>query len=209
VHPPGAVAVIRGLYRGCVWNAQAARVVEDREDSTWLALLPGADCRVPEALSSGRRWGVDERWPLAEAGGWALAPWQWKGARSLVLLEPERPYSISHFWHADTDAFLGWYVNFQLPFRRFPEGFDTLDLDLDLVVGPDRKWGWKDEAEYDTGIGQGGIEASWAEAVEAARPEVLARVANADSPFDGSWRDWTPDPTWEAPALPPGWDQVS
>jgi len=74
VHAPGAVAVIHGLYRDRVWNLQAARVVEDREDATWLALLPGAECRVPAELSSGRRWGVDERWQVASAGTWELAP---------------------------------------------------------------------------------------------------------------------------------------
>jgi hypothetical protein len=36
--------------------------------------------------------------------------------------------------------------------NRTPQGFDTLDLDLDIVVEASHRWKWKDETEYQNGI---------------------------------------------------------
>jgi hypothetical protein len=40
-------------------------------------------------------------------------------------------------WEGAARAFGAWYVNLQEPFRRSRLGFDTQDLELDVVVSPD------------------------------------------------------------------------
>ena len=48
--------------------------------------------------------------------------------------------------------FLGWYVNLEEPFRRTPLGFDVRDLQLDILVDPERKWRWKDSELPEPGV---------------------------------------------------------
>jgi hypothetical protein len=51
-------------------------------------------------------------------------------------------------WHQATDRFQGYYFDFQLPFTRTSIGFDTFDLELDIVIDPQFNWVWKDESDY-------------------------------------------------------------
>jgi hypothetical protein len=96
-----------------------------------------------------------------------------------------------------------WYVNLQEPLRRTPLGFDTCDQLLDLVRTRDGKWRWKDERELGAAVERGFLSNEEAAAIRAEGERVIA----AD-PFPTGWEDWRPDPSWPAPALPPGWDVV-
>jgi hypothetical protein len=78
-------------------------------------------------------------------------------------------------------------------------------LDLDLVVDPEFRVEWKDERLYREGIRDGGIRPEWANAIEAAQPEVLDRIARRRYPLDGAWVHWRPEPAWNPPDLPDGW----
>ena len=62
-----------------------------------------------------------------------------------MLQRPGEAYAIWHFWFGDERAFRGWYVNFQEPFRRTPQGYDTQDLELDIWAPLDGPWEWKDD----------------------------------------------------------------
>lgn len=116
--------------------------------------------------------------------------------------------SVYWFWLEDTDAFEGWYVNFQLPFGRTPFSINTLDLEIDLIIRPDHTYHWKDEREYLEGLRRGSIAAGVAREVARAREEVL-NLALAKSPlFDPEWLEWKPDPAWEIPQLHPNWNVV-
>jgi protein associated with RNAse G/E len=112
------------------------------------------------------------------------------------------------FWNHETDQFLCYYINFQLPFQRCPYAINTLDLDLDLVVNPDLSYTWKDIDDYEKGIESGVILPEWVEEIDAAKPEILARLAKRQYPFDGSWLDWKPNPDWSQPTLPENWDKI-
>ena len=125
-----------------------------------------------------------------------------------MLLEPERFYSICLLWQQSTGEFERYYVNFQLPYRRSNIGFDTLDLDLDLLVERDMSIRWKDADEYEEALSRGLITPEWREGVEVARAEVLERVRRKEPPFDGSLLSWRPDPTWRPSRLPSGWEIV-
>ena len=123
-------------------------------------------------------------------------------------MEPDKFYSTIYIWNSASNTFVGYYINFQLPFRRTSLGFDTFDLDLDIVVEPTQKWEWKDVDEYEQGISLGGIQSDWVMEVEQAKSEVINRIEKRIYPFDASWLNWRPDPSWAEPYLPENWDVV-
>ena len=101
-------------------------------------------------------------------------------------------------------------VNFETPFRRSPSGFDTLDLELDLVVSPDYALRWKDADEYNEGIRRGVITAATAEQIAKSQQEVLEKIERREESFDERWLDWIPDGQWGIPVLllHPDWMKV-
>jgi protein associated with RNAse G/E len=199
----------RGIVNNHVWLARSVIVVKDNRRQTILLLLPGAQCVYPEGywhwrkdLSHGTRWqeARQEVIPLRE--------FTWQTSRILIFLEPGKYYSTWLFWDHATDQFDCYYINYELPYRRSACGFDTLDLDLDIVVDPQYHWNWKDEDEYREGIREGGILKKWVEGVERSHAEVFERIEKRRPPLDGSWVQWQPDPAWTPPRLPEGWQVV-
>ena len=207
---PGDSVTLRGIYQGQVWYIQTLLVVQDTEEKTVLALLPGAECAAPRGYLTGKHGAAGhwERWEAYQAGQRALSPFQWQRTRCLFLLWPEVYYTIIHYWSAATDQFLCYYVNFQRPFQRTSQGFDTLDLELDLILQPDFTIEWKDQNEYQAGIRSGVILPEWAQTIEAAQREVLDWAERRADPFDGRWLNWHPDPAWTPPYLPADWEHV-
>lgn len=209
VWKPGERAVLRGMVSGRVWSARSVLVVQDDGEEAILALLPGAQCVYPEGYF---HWKVGDcsrgtRWQEANSGSWTFREFAWQRNRLLIFLQPGKFYDASVVWDEEADRFQGYYVNLQLPYERSAIGFDTLDLDLDIVVGPaDHDWHWKDEAAYLEGIREGGIKEAWVAGIEQAKPEILERIERRRCPFDGSWNDWRPDPGWQPPSLPPTWN---
>jgi hypothetical protein len=100
-----------------------------------------------------------------------------------------------------TDRFGCYYIDFQLPVERTSVGFDTLDLDLDVVIEPCYTWHWKDETAYRAAIAEGGIKPVWASQIEQARSQVQAEIESQVCPLDGSWNDWCPPADWKPPRL--------
>ncbi len=127
------------------------------------------------------------------------------GRHPLLHFELGDWYSTWLFWSSADHSFLGYYVNFELPWRRTALGFDSNDLTLDIVVAPDLSWRWKDQDEYEHRVGAGVIPPKWANGVAAAREEVLAKLAAASSPFDGSLVGFEADPAWATPTVPIDW----
>ena len=97
----------------------------------------------------------------------------------------------------------GWYVNLEEPWRASSVGWDTRDLALDIVVERDGSWRWKDEDHLAAAVERGWITPEKASAVRAEGERVLAAW-----PFPTGWEDWRPDPRWEVPHLPAGWDET-
>jgi len=125
-----------------------------------------------------------------------------------MILKPEKYYSTLLFWNHESNLFLGYYINFQLPFKRNLLSIDTLDLELDIDIQPDLSFAWKDVDDYERGIETGIILPEWVDAIEVAKTEVLDLLEKRKYPFDGSWLGWIPDPNWPAPTLPPNWDKI-
>ncbi len=207
----GDHCVLRGIVNNQVWLAQSVIVVQDAPGETVLLLLPGAQCAFPEGYWHRRRnedSAHGTRWQEAKSNHLVLREFTWQTNRILMFLEPEKYYSCFLFWDHASDQFSCYYINFQLPYRTSHCGFDTLDLDLDIVIDPQYNWKWKDVKEYEEGIREGGIQDEWVKGIEQAQADVFDRINQRRYPLDGSWLSWRPDPTWVPPALPEKWRMV-
>ncbi len=202
----GDIVTWRGIYRGRVWHAQPVIIVKDSPQEIAVALLPGTHCVAPEGYLQGkqtdkRRWNFKEKF-------WEMETYLWRENRLLLLIEPNKFYSTILFWNHAGNNFSCYYINFQLPYRRLPNAIDTLDLDLDLIIHPDFRLEWKDETDYQTAIEEGIIIPEWVAEIDVAKAEILANIERRVYPFDGSWLNWMPDPTWSPPKLPENWDKM-
>jgi len=126
---------------GRVGSVLPTRVVQDEDDLVALYLAPGTRCK----RRTGERGGPRGPLLIEDSGG--HEEWTRSESRRLFLWRPHDMPAVSLFWQERENVFLGWYVDILLPFLRADKGFDTRDLDLDIVIAPDRTWHWKDEDE--------------------------------------------------------------
>ena len=124
---PGTTIVRREIWRAVPWLASAVVVVEDG-DLLATFLPEGAELGYPPSAD-----GRPHPWH-PRAG--------WEGAGLLMLQRPDEAYAVWRFLDTPPGS---WYVNLQEPFRRTGIGIDTQDLELDIIVRPDRSWTFKDE----------------------------------------------------------------
>jgi hypothetical protein len=183
----GDVVALREVWHGRVWKARPWIVVEDEPELLVLWIPRGARTMVPDGK------------PPVPAGAWRLVGGTF-GTNALRLTRPGAAHSILHFFG---DEFKGWYVNLERPLERSPVGFDLADLFLDVFVERDGGHRWLDEDELEEAIAAGVIGEEDAAAARAEGERVLA-----EWPFPTGWEDFRPDPRWELPALPAGWDVV-
>ncbi len=203
---PGDVIAWRGIARNRPWHIQSVIVVKDTLDELVVTVLPGAEGVAEKDYTKGKKNGK-RLWDFAN-NDWELAKYSWHTNRVLAMVQPEKYYAILYFWHHQHNKFIGYYVNFQLPFQRVHGGINTLDLDLDLVIEPDFSFRWKDQEDYQQAIHHGIISPEWIRGVEGATPEIFDKLDRRHYPFDGSWLHWLPDPAWPPPTLPENWDKI-
>ena len=203
---PGDHVLYQGVYENRVWHAQSMVVVKDTAEETALAVYPGMECAAPRGYVNGRQtW---NRWKDYLAARWDMQPYTWHTNRFLVLLYPKKYYSINLMWNHAENRFLCYYINFQLPFQRTKPGFQTLDLEIDLVINPDYSWHWKDEEEYKEGIELKVIRPEWVDNIETAKQEILEKLKQIQYPLNKDWINWIPDSEWTLPRLPSNWNEV-
>ncbi|MFI9311321.1 DUF402 domain-containing protein [Streptomyces triculaminicus] len=204
----GQTVVRREVHRsGRVWSEHALRVVADTSEALVAACLPGAETRWPalyvKARADGDRAVRTEAFEAMASGVWELAAAVWQETELLMWKPPTAWFSVNAFYTAD--GLRNWYVNFERPTRRTTDGFDTFDLTVDLVVDPDlTSWQWKDEDEYAHVRRLGIITDTEHQAVDAARAQALAMLAERAGPFAdaAAWSTWRWNPAWSAPSLP-------
>ncbi|MCB0127718.1 MAG: hypothetical protein KDE58_35885, partial [Caldilineaceae bacterium] len=63
-------------------------------------------------------------------------------------------------------------------------------------------------ADYHEGVRRGAINEDMAKEIEVAREQVMQHIRDRRSPFDDTWIDWKPDPTWSIPRLHPDWNRI-
>jgi hypothetical protein len=136
----------------------------------------------------------------------------WWGPDVFMFLPAGRAHTVWWFWDG-VGRFTGWYVNLEEPVTHWRDGetggIDGCDQDLDVWVWPDHSWNWKDEHELAERLGF--PDRYWvrdAAAVRAEGERVIRDAVARRFPFDGTWRDFRPDPAWRAlPRLHRDWDQ--
>jgi hypothetical protein len=141
---------------------------------------------------------MPEGTPFTFPPGPVLHPWHgraaWQGHGVLMLQRPGEAHAIWVFWDGPEREFAGWYVNFQEPFRRTAQGYDTQDLELDIWIPVDDHWQWKDREAVDLRVREGRLTPEQADAVRAEGARVAADLHAGVRWWDPAWADWSPDP---------------
>jgi hypothetical protein len=184
-----------GPQRGRITHASAAIVVEDSPTRLVLFEPLGADMRTSR---------VD--WATGAFDG--PHPQKRHTTDRLTIGTPGASHAVSLMFQGGGGPFLCWYVDLQEPFRRVPEGIVTCDQALDIVIGPDRRWLWKDEDHLARMVELGWIGEDRARALYKEGEAVIAVAKTGAPPFDDRWTLWRPDPAWLAPMLPEDWAAV-
>jgi hypothetical protein len=205
--------VLQEVWCGRLWSARPVTVAHD--DGAFIALWCPAGTRWKTATTPPMRPRAATRAERFVANltrcDWVLGDFTWPG-NTLALVREGDWHEVRVAWHEDQATGVpwqpwGWYVNLQEPFRRSARGFQTMDLMLDLLIGEDRQWRWKDEDELEILVAHGLIEGALAQQLRDEGQRVANRAARNESPFCETWHDWRPDLSWTPPELPMGWDR--
>jgi hypothetical protein len=114
----GDTVLLRGMYDNRPVYVQSLRVVKDTPEETALLICPGAECVAPSGyIHHGHEWNL-ARWQETLDNTLQMEKYLWHTNRFLILLEPKKFYSTIYIWNAVSSAFVCYYINFQLPFRR-------------------------------------------------------------------------------------------
>jgi hypothetical protein len=206
----GRIILHRNMRHGRIGWVRVARVVSDDERGLLLWIDRGSPV-VNEVADDGRGM---RAMPFAEWIGrsYRLSHGSWQGPPVLKLLPTGMAHSVWWF-RDDAGRFSNWYVNLEEPAVRWNDGeaagVDMVDQDLDVVVRPDLSWEWKDEEEFAERLDHPRHYWVFDEAAVRAEGERVIKMAEAgEFPFDGTWCDFVPDPSWSVPTtLPEGWDR--
>jgi hypothetical protein len=194
----GQPLVRREMLRQGPWLGTVVFVVRDDPELLATFLPEGAPFGFPPG-----------DWPTPDR----RHPWHgrsaWEGHGVLMLQRPGERYAVWHFWQGPARSFAGWYLNLQEPFRRTRIGYDTQDLELDIVVSPDRSsWTLKDDDMLEQRVEEGRFSADEVEEIRAEGSRIGAMLDRGDWWWDTSWTSWRPPPEWTPPPLPEGWNVV-
>jgi len=201
----GDVIVRRDVHRGRVWSASPLVVLDDGPDELVAARGPGSSWTAAAGYP-----GFDRQIVGLTTGSWEMEEYQWERTYAVTRVRTGRPYNLIHLFDAETADFICWYVNFERPIRRHPDGrsYDTMDLMLDLVVLPTGDTIWKDVDHWAWAQTSGLFTTEDIASVEAVRAEVEADAAASRRDFDGRWTTWEPGESICAPALPADWSRA-
>ena len=133
-------------------------------------------------------------------------PWHeragWEGHGVLMLQRPEEMHAVWVFWEGPERRFDGWYVNIQEPFRRTVDGYDTQDLELDVLVSPDGTWIVKDDDFLEQRVAEGRFTEPQIASVRAEARRIASALDAGDRWWSDGWAQWMPDPSWGTPTFP-------
>ena len=197
---PGDSVVWRSVERDqkVVQTVWPWTVVQDGDKEIVLYLPAGTVGKH----RTGERGGPHDRMLLKWDGG--HADMTWKRTNVVRLYRAGDPYSLWLAFDAETWDLAWRYINLEDPWLRTAIGFDSRDVYLDLVAGPDGDdWAWKDEDELAWVVAQGRIDAARAVQIRADGERAVQAVRQKGS-LD-RWRTWRPDPSWRIPTVPERW----
>ena len=171
---PGSTITVREVWDDHVWLHFPELVVDDGDVLATLQ-RDGTPLSFPEHPGGPHPWSHQTHW---------------QGTTVLKLRRPGEWYSVWKFFDVD-GAFQGWYVNFERPFVRRPDGIDIDDLELDLVVGADGQRQWKDVEHLAARLDQGRFTLEDVRHVLTAAPDVID-LLDRDHRWWSPWDEWAP-----------------
>jgi hypothetical protein len=195
----GDVAQLRWVHDGRVSRVLPVVVVADDGRAVQLFARAGTPMRV-RCGPNGEPIPRDLPYADRFSGPWRLGPGVWSTWHVLMLAAPGAAHGVWLVWD-ETWTFREWYVNLQRPLERTRFGFDVADHVLDVVVGSDLRWQWKDEHELEEAVRVGRFTRAEAEEVRREGERAVAAVEARAWPFDRDWSGWRPDPSWPEPRL--------
>lgn len=197
----GDVVSMREIWRGRIWAARPMIVVRDDSELQAFWFPRGTAWKAPRRASDHSRMRV----PLDD---WDLADLAWDRNDNLILTPAGAAHAV-HCFFEPGGALKGWYVNLQEPLRRTSNGFDTMDLALDVLATPDlSRWEWKDIDDLAEFVAHGLLAQAHADEIHAEGERVIAQIEARAGVFAQPWPRWRPDSQWPLPVLPEGWDAV-
>ena len=206
----GRVALVRHCRHGLVQAVRPYLVASDGPEGTLLWLPRGTPVRNPRAFD-GRP--VREV-PLAErfARPWHTGPDTWVDTDLLTVVRPGAWHTVNWFFEPP-GVFRNWYLNVETPPVRWDDsaaggavGFDSDDLELDVVITPDRACVVKDEDELEAAVACGDLPQRVADRTRMEAAIGIDAATAGRPPFDGIHTDFAP-PAWPPASLPEGWDR--
>ncbi|WP_370943215.1 DUF402 domain-containing protein [Amycolatopsis sp. cg5] len=182
---------------GSIGQHHPLRVLSD-DGATLLAWLPPGTEIIGTRLVDGR---LMRDAPLGERFRIQREQYlsTWHGTANVRRVVDDEWCSV---WWFFAPEFTGWYVNLEIPLGRTETGFDRIDGVLDLDVAPDGTWCWKDEDEAEAALDAGKLTREQLKRLREEGERMGALASARAFPFDGTWTDFTPDPSWAAPELP-------
>lgn len=178
-----------------VWLGLPVYVVEDSPSQLATYIAPGAEIGF-----------VPGTWPTANGKHAWYGRKAWQGNGCLMVQKPEEHLAIWHFWDGPDREFTCWYLNIQTKHVRTPQGFDTQDLELDIVVYPDGSHMLKDAEVLDDRVSEGRYSAELVTWVREYGAELVRRLETEGPWWDRSWVEWSPRSEWLDPVLAPSWE---
>ena len=179
---PGQTIICRDLWQEKVWTERPEIVVQDTPDLLALYLPPNTISRQPISPTGSKATYKDRlnlKWSLVEAS--------WIGLRRLRLSIPGAFYSMILFWNED-DSLRAWYINLEEPLHRIPQGFEYIDLFLDILAEPDlSSWRWLDEDELQEAVEKDFISTKTSDMLYSEGRKAIEWLQSGNSPFRGSY----------------------
>lgn len=114
----------------------------------------------------------------------------WQGTTVLKLRRVGDWYAVWKFFDGD-GRFVSWYVNFESPYVRTPDGIEVNDLQLDIVIPAGGEWRWKDVQDLAPTLASGRITQDELLAVLTAATDV-ADLLDRDVRWWAPWDEWAP-----------------
>jgi hypothetical protein len=173
---------------GWAWLELPVVVVRDEPDLLATYVAEGAPFTFP---------------PGPEVHPWARRE-RWQGHGVLMLQRPGESHAVWVFWDGPEREHAAWYLNIQEPFRRTADGYDTQDLELDVVLYPDGRVELKDDELLDVRVREGRFTEDQAHAVRAEGERIQRELRAGHRWWDPFWALWEPDPAWACAAAEPG-----
>ncbi|MCP5029968.1 MAG: DUF402 domain-containing protein [Actinomycetia bacterium] len=112
---------------------------------------------------------------------------------------------VWHFWEGLDRDFVCWYLNLHTAFVRAANGYDTQDLELDIVVFPDGSHVVKDAEVLDDRVGEGRFSPELVDWIRSYGSGLVDRLESEGPWWDQTWANWTPQTGWVDPRLPADW----